>query len=365
MRAADACPGVLRPHRAEDGAMVRLRLPGGRVPARTLRRLSDLAAAYGNGVLQLTSRAGLQLRGLPDPLPPAFVDAVTATGLLPSPTHERVRNIVASPLTGLHGGRADVSGLTRDLDLALIAEPALAELPGRFLFVLDDGRGDVLDLRLDLGYRATGPEGGQLLVGGPDLGLPVTAGEVVPTLVGLALAFAAARTDTGAWHVRELPAWVASLDLVPVPAGPVTGPAGTPLGAVDRAASVAVPLAMLTGPQVAAVEHAVGDGAVVITPWRGLVLPGAAGSLPALAEAGLVTDDEGAWAQLSACVGAPACARGRIDTTALASALVGRGTQLPRTHLSGCERRCGAPTGHHVDLVAPTLAEAVHAVGGR
>ena len=80
--------------------MVRLRLPGGRVPVRTLRRLSDLSTAYGNGVLQLTSRAGLQLRGLPDPLPEAFVDAVAATGLLPSTTHERVRNIVASPLTG-------------------------------------------------------------------------------------------------------------------------------------------------------------------------------------------------------------------------------------------------------------------------
>ena len=82
--------------------------PAGGSPVRTLRRLAELAAAYGNGVLQLTSRAGLQLRGLPDPLPAAFVDAVVGAGLLPSASHERVRNIVASPLTGLHGGRADV-----------------------------------------------------------------------------------------------------------------------------------------------------------------------------------------------------------------------------------------------------------------
>jgi precorrin-3B synthase len=85
--------------------------------------------------------------------------------------------------------------------------------------------------------------------------------------------------------------------------------------------------------------------------------------LPALADAGLVVDDEGAWAQLSACVGAPGCARSRVDTTALAAALVGLDGALPRTHLSGCERRCGAPTGDHVDLVAPTLAEAVRSVG--
>ena len=343
--------------------MVRLRLPGGRVPMRTLRLLSELATVYGNGVLQLTSRAGLQLRGLPDPLPAVFVDAVEATGLLPSATHERVRNIVASPLTGLHGGRADVSGLTRALDAALIAEPALAELPGRFLFVLDDGRGDVLDLRLDLGYRASGPDRGHLLVGGPERGLPVARTEVVPRLVRLALAFAEARTDTGAWHVRELPDWTADLGLVRVPMPVVVEPAETPLGAVGRAASVAVPLAMLSRHQVAAVHQAVGDGFVVVTPWRGLVLPGAAAALGSLAAAGLVVDDEGAWSQLSACVGAPGCARSRVDTAALAAALVRQDTDLPRTHLSGCERRCGAPSGDHVDLVAPTFAEAVRALG--
>jgi precorrin-3B synthase len=133
---------------------------------------------------------------------------------------------------------------------------------------------------------------------------------------------------------------------------------------VGEAASVAVPLAMLTGAQVALVERVLADGFVVVTPWRGLVLPGAAASLPALADAGLVVDDEGAWAQLSACVGAPGCARSRVDTTALAAALVGLDRALPRTHLSGCERRCGSPTGDHVDLVAPTLAEAVRSVGG-
>ena len=260
-----------------------------------------------------------------------------------------------------------MSGLTGALDAALIAEPALAELPGRFLFVLDDGRGDVVDLRLDLGYRATGPEGGHLLVGGPR---SRPAGDRQPrssrALVRLALGL---RPGPHGHRCLARPR-AAELDRRPGPGAgaprpPAVGEAGTPLGAIGDAASVAVPLAMLTAAQVAVVEQLLGDGS-----WwshRGVAWSSRepAAALPALAAVGLVVDDEGAWSQLSACVGAPGCARSRVDTTALASALVGRGSPLPRTHLSGCERRCGAPTGDHLDLVAPTLAEAVRAVGGR
>ena len=78
---ADRCPGVLRPHLAEDGAMVRVRIPGGQTTGAALGRLGELAAAYGSGLLQLTSRGSLQLRGLADPLPDDFVAAITAAGL--------------------------------------------------------------------------------------------------------------------------------------------------------------------------------------------------------------------------------------------------------------------------------------------
>ncbi len=343
--------------------MVRLRLPGGRISALALRQLGELAAAYGNGILQLTSRAGVQLRGLPDPLPASFVDAVVATGVLPSVSHERVRNIVSSPLTGLSGGRADLGPLTVALDAGLVTEPELAELPGRFLFVLDDGRGDVADLTFDLGYQAGGPDGGYVLVGSAERGLPVRTAEVVPSLLRLALAFATARADTGAWHVAELPAWVDSLGLVPVT--PVRGLASTPLGRIGTVASMSVPLARLALEQARLVEEVVAGGPVVITPWRGLVLPGAAERLGDLAAAGFVVEDDTAWAQVSACVGAPFCARARIDTTEIAEALVAVGGSLPRTHVSGCERRCGAPTGDHRDLVAPSMAEALTVIGGR
>ncbi|GGL02551.1 hypothetical protein Sme01_19870 [Sphaerisporangium melleum] len=147
----DACPGALQTHAAADGAVARVRTPGGLLTADRLRVLADAATRWGSGVIELTSRANVQVRGLGEASERTFADRMAAAGLLPSATHERVRNILAGPLSGLDGrGVADVVPLVRALDAALLARPALAELPGRFLFALDDGRRDLLPLRADL-----------------------------------------------------------------------------------------------------------------------------------------------------------------------------------------------------------------------
>jgi precorrin-3B synthase len=120
---------------------------------------------------------------------------------------------------------------------------------------------------------------------------------------------------------------------------------------------VDVPLGLLSPTQVDAVEAATGGGPVVVTPWRSLVLPDAAPARSAMEAVGLVTDPEDAWNLVSACVGAPWCANGRADTQTLAAQLVAAGGPGRRTHLSGCERRCGAPAEPYADLVAPTRVD--------
>ena len=348
---ADRCPGVLRPHEAADGAMVRIRVPGGQTTGAALRDLSRLAVTYGNGLLQLTSRASIQVRGLPEAVPEPFEDGVTEAGFLPSATHERVRNIVASPLTGLAGGRADLRPLLIRLDRALMAEPRLAELPGRFLFVLDDGRNDVAGLGGDLGYRAPDAVRGELLVGDRRRVRRARLVEVADALVGLALRFLDRRTEE--WHVRQLDE--------PLDGGTEPwlekAPKPTPPGVVGDHLVVDVPLGLLSPAQVDAVNVAVGGGPIVVTPWRSLVLPHAVPLRSTLEAVGLVTEPDHAWSLVSACVGAPWCSSGRADTQALAAQLVAAGGPGVRTHLSGCERRCGAPAGPHADLVAPTRVD--------
>jgi precorrin-3B synthase len=362
----DRCPGVLRPHQAEDGLVVRLRIPGGQTTAEVLSALCRLAAAYrispgGAGYVQLTSRGNLQLRGLDGTRLAELTQEIFALGLLPSFAHDRVRNIVASPLTGLEADRPDLRPMVGELDAALCAEPRLAELPGRFLFALDDGRGEVSSLAFDLGYRAVDHDHGLLLVGGPSpRGRLVARSDAVPTIIDLAREVVRRRASIASpgWRVWELPGLADGLPEIALPAG-----ATVPLGAVSGAASVKAPLGLLTAAQVRAIEAVTAGRPVVVTPWRGLVVVGAADSLGSLARSGLIVDDTSHWSMITACIGAPGCARSLIDTRALAAALVDRGAPNRPIHLSGCSRRCGAPNHDHLDLVAPSLDEALARVG--
>ncbi|MDP9091786.1 MAG: precorrin-3B synthase, partial [Actinomycetota bacterium] len=196
---ADACPGVLTLHAAADGGLARVRLPGGVISSQQLSILADISAELGDGRLELTSRANLQVRGLADGAAIELGSRLTAGGLLRSTTHERVRNIIASPLSGIDGLGADVSGVAAELDRELCARPELAGLPGRFLFGLDDGRGDVAALGADV-----------LLVGhGSDATVGpfvVALQDAVATMLALAEAFLRVRSEqrSGAWRIAEL-----------------------------------------------------------------------------------------------------------------------------------------------------------------
>lgn len=366
----DRCPGVLRPYRAADGNMVRFRCPGGFLTPGQLRAVMDLAVRYAGAQLQVTSRNNLQIRALPDPLPEGFVAEAHRTGLLPDAAHERVRTIVCSPLTSVSAHHADLSGLCRDLDAEVISDPALAELPGRFLFVLDDGRGDVLGEAFDVAAQAQRDGGFVIFVGGCEAGRVVADDGIARTLVTIARRFVAAnrRQDPPAWHTRELPRPESLLEGIGDPSTLRRPTAEHPieLGVIGGAASVSVPLGLLTADQVEALARAAGDqGRLILTPWRGVVVPGAAAAIGELTASGLVASSVSPWSTLTACYGMP-CANSRCDTRTIAAqvAAVAPGPFPARVHISGCERVCGEPGGEHVSVVAPPDAATVLAAVG-
>ncbi len=280
----DRCPGVFRPWHAADGAIVRLRIPGGRITGDALVRLSRAAERYGDGTVLLTRRANLQLRGITTvdgAVPDGLVEAVAAAGLLPSPDHELVRNIVMSPLTGLVGGRLDLRPVVTALDRSLCADPALAGLGGRFLFVLDDGRGDVAARDLDLGLVAVDSHRVQLRAGRDAWGPVVPVERAADRLSSLAARFQRLRGAgaTAWWHVDELPGGGVDMLGQATPREAATRVlAAPPAPGVHRAADgrrlevLDVPDGLVD--RVLA-ERLAGGGDLVVTPWRSIVVAGA------------------------------------------------------------------------------------------
>lgn len=384
----DSCPGVLRLHEAADGPLARIRVPGGLLSPTQLQALAEAAADLGDGNIELTSRGNIQFRQVRDAA--ALTERLTAAGLLPSATHERVRNIIASPLSGRVGGWTDVHPLVPTLDEGLRARPRYAELPGRVLFTLDDGRGDVSGLGGDIGVHALDEHTYALLLAGKDSGLRLPADAAVDHMLAAADGFLDLRD--GHWRLHEIPDGAARLadrlraahpdldvatDLLE-PSGPQDIPIGwmtqsdgrVALGAGVRLGS----LPARTAEFLAAVECP-----IIVTPWRSLILADldewpAEQVVRVLAPMGLIFDAASPWLQVSACAGMPGCAKSRTDVRADVAEAVDSGRVLPtgapgfaregldaadvvvagRQHWSGCDRRCGRPKGAVTDVIATT-----------
>jgi precorrin-3B synthase len=362
--ADDACPGALRLHAAADGALARVRLPGGMITGRQLGVLADIARQHGDGALELTSRANIQLRAL-RAAPEELATILAAAGLLPSLAHETVRNIAAPPVAD-----AETRALVTALDGGLCADAGLAALPGRFLFAIG-----ATDLAADVAALPAG-EAWAILLAGADVGIRVGADRVVSTMLAAAHAFLAERAghDPKPWRLREIPdgpALVArrlpeaGLDAAPAEqaggvdgavreqrARPLVGRLERP-GAARAAVGVLVPLGRLTGVQLKVLAQA---ERLAVAPWGGVVVldlaPEAADRwVRELGEAGLVTEGDSKWVGVTTCAGRPGCGKALADVRGDAERAA-RFVDGRPVHWVGCERGCGSPAGRHVRVEA-------------
>ncbi|HEX8865409.1 MAG TPA: hypothetical protein VF821_07085 [Lentzea sp.] len=332
----DACPGAVELHSAADGGLARIRVPGGTLSAAQWDVVRVAALELGSGSLELTSRANLQIRGLADGL--ELGARLRAAELLPSDTHERIRNIIAAPLE-------DNQALVDAVDEALCADPVLASLPGRFLVTVGES---VSGLGGDFGLV-----GDVLLLAGTDTGVRVD--DPVDALVTAARLFQELRGSS--WRLSEVDDGVRKItEHFGAADAPRVAPAVTPVA--PSPTTPGVPLGRLDARLLAGVP-------VRLTPWRSLVVPAGTDV------SGLITDPLSPWHGVSACTGRPGCAKSLSDVRADAAAwvnaphhthepgrvppisILGSRSDTPgAVHWSGCSRRCGRPAGDVIEFVA-------------
>jgi precorrin-3B synthase len=194
------CPGALRPMETGDGLLARIRASGGRLTLRQATAVADAALACGNGVIELSSRANLQIRGVSERTLAALQAQLAAVDLIDAdPEVERLRNIVASPLSDVDPAAAlDLADSIVALENRLAEDMSLRPLPAKFSFVLEaGGRLPLAEVDADVRFEADRGADGAVFaayVAGEDalaaICAPGQVGEAAARLAGAFLALA-------------------------------------------------------------------------------------------------------------------------------------------------------------------------------
>lgn len=324
------CPGALRPMQSGDGLVVRIRPRMAQLTADQLRGIAEASLAHGNGVIELTARANVQLRGVTSDSHAPLLRALDRFGLIdPDSQTESHRNVVLTPFWQ----DAATRELAARLYLALTQGP---DLPGKFGFAIDSGEARVLaqtsaDIRIERGangliLRADGMAGGQA----------VTFETAVPEALRMAEWFiASGGVKEGRGRMAPHVARVAlpfDTSEAPVPALPVPLPGMAPQGAL-----VGFEFGILRAELLAKIARLA--PMVRVTPWRMLLLPDT--PLPTLA--GLITTPDDPCLRVIACTGKPGCPQALQETRSLARRLAKDVPAGKLLHVSGCGKGCAHP----------------------
>jgi precorrin-3B synthase len=332
------CPDAWRPMLAGDGLLVRVRPRLGRLTREQALGLCAAALAYGNGAIDLTSRGNLQLRGITEPRWQGLIDQLIALDLIDAdPGLEARTAILVAP-----DWRAGDD--TQRIAAALLARRGdWPDLPGKIGVTIDAGPAPVLladpgDFRIERGMS-----GGLILrADGHAEGVALAAGTEVEQLIALAQWYVASggrEAGRMARHCAPLPGW-ATPGQAPAAAAAAWQPGRHPLGSV-----LGAPFGRVDAAALAACLEASAATALRITPWRLLILEGAAiDTAP-----GLVTDPHAPAITADACVGAPSCPQGSVATRDLALRLAPHIDG--RLHVSGCAKGCARSRPADVVLV--------------
>ncbi|GGH32940.1 precorrin-3B synthase [Cribrihabitans marinus] len=332
------CPGAHRPMMSGDGLVVRVRPRLARLTSAQVLGLCAAAQRYGNGTIDLTNRANLQLRGVAEEAHGALLDDLSGLDLVDAePGLETRRNILVSPFW-------QPGDVTERLATALLNRLAeLPDLPAKFGFAIDTGTtrflsGDPADIRLE-----TGETGLILRADCAGTGTPVTEATAIDRLIDLARWFAAQ-------HSPETRRMARLLRTIPLPEhftgdapGPATGrpaPGETPPGPCYGA-----PFGQLPARALARLTEASGARALRVTPWRLFLLEGGRAAPSDI----FVNTGNTPLLTTDACAGAPLCPQAQVETREIARRLAPH--VAGSLHVSGCAKGCARQTPADVTLV--------------
>ena len=323
------CPGAHRPMMSGDGLIVRVRPFRSELNSSQAAELCRLAQEFGNGLIDLTSRANLQIRGVSEETYPALIKGLESIGVLDKTEKaERHRNILI-PHDWQHGD------LTQKLHDALIEElPNFPDLPGKVGFALDTGeqlelQNGSADFRIErvqdgLIVRADGSNRGRLV--GADVNAALTALKELTRWF-----FDSDGNDSGRMvrHLNSTPlpdAWQTTVSEI--------GSDGPKIGATPMGQVIGVPFGRIVASDLLAMLRESGAERLRFLTKRRIVVLGGS----RVSDGPFVVKPNSPLMSVHACPGAPACPQATVATLDLARRLAGQIND--GLHVSGCSKGC-------------------------
>jgi precorrin-3B synthase len=407
-----ACPGLFRIAPARDGGICRVKLPLGQLAADQARVLAGASVRFGNGIIEATNRANLQIRGITAAGETSLVASLLDAGLGPTQMGaDDVRNVMVSPAAGIDPSQhIDALPLARDLLAHLQNNAAYAALSPKFCVLVDGGESvAIVDHPHDIWLASMG-RGAKMALG--FAGTPPTQADdrmpflavrpqhaIATVAAALSLFIEEAAKDESIRRFRQLFEWItreAFLARLAEKLGTVVqrtdatawhrrqpaarGHVGVRdqcqsglvfIGAVPPVGRLS-PHAMI---QLADISAEFGDGTLRFTPWQSVIVPSVQSGMATdvkhrLEAIGLVCNSDHPMVSVVACAGMTGCAAAMSDTKAdalaIAQALDTGGAKLGLVHLSGCAKSCASVRVADVTLVgsAPGTYELFRKSGG-
>jgi precorrin-3B synthase len=339
------CPSALRPMLSGDGLVVRLRPRRGRLSAEQAAGIAELSQRCGNGLIDLTGRANLQIRGVREDSQEALMAGLARLGLVDDDqATEAQRNILVAPFWA-EGD--DTHSLSIELERALATRPL--GLPEKFGFAVDCGTTRVLaqapaDIRIERGA------GGGLIVraDGVEDGCAVSRADAIDVALSLAEWFLASGgvRDSRGRMAAHLAGGAKLPDAFASKATPALASASLDPGIHPAGALVGLAFGQM---QSGTLEYLAGLApGLRLTPWRMILVEGLR-EMPQ--HEGIVTRADDPLLRVVACTGAPGCPEARAETRGLAAALAPQIAPDTLLHVSGCAKGCAHPGPSDVTLV--------------
>ena len=331
------CPSAYRPMESGDGLIVRLKPRFGRFTAWEFRQIGAYATQFGNGIIDITTRANLQIRGVSEAHYPALLEALRSDNIVHRKPHYEQVNLLVSP------------AVSQDSQTQMIAEiiygvcDQFKDLPAKFGFVIDTGYERQLhrasgDVRIERGYD----DALLMRCDGVEAGLLTSLERLAKDLSELLNWFQEHSTAQNR-RMKHLSQIVPDRWTIDKPDAPK---ADLPLPS-DKADIIAAAYGQMKASGLAALTSGLSDDtAIYVLPNKSLMLT--SGHFQKID--GYITSLEDPRLFIATCSGMPACGSAHINTHSLAEDIISEGC-LPtgmQLHISACAKGCASA--HPTDI---------------